>query len=475
MRNSIDAFVVSTRRKLKAFRNSQLGSMSTVAAVAAVPMFLCAGAAIDTIRINREQVAFSSAVDSAALAIAADDRASLAGLSESQKATRIAELEAYAKKYMAENYTPQFGSSQDMDVDVDITGQTIDLSASHSFPTTIMALTGIEEINLSAHSQIMKAMRPIELTLVMDTTGSMASSGKIDGAKAAAHQLLNTVYAGSLAAVPESEYLRVALVPFAAAVRLNPNAYDYKSSWIDTTGVNPLSKLNFNSTPLPPASWNNYTAWAKLKKTSSTYQTWNGCVEARMTGTAAAGTDYNVNDTAPIIATPATLFPAYFAPDTPSFGNSSTYGTYKNQSWTGSYIAEDSTTPNEITGVSSANAKLTTDAAILQYRQENYQKYDGRNIGAETSAATNGPWSGCAKTSIVPMTYKRANVEAGIDAMTAAGPTLIAEGLAWGMRVQSPTEPFTKVEGTATIPADTISTYNHPLDENHSSHDRRRQ
>lgn len=29
-------------------------------------------------------------------------------------------------------------------------------------------------------------MRPIELVLVMDTTGSMASSGKMDGAKAAA-------------------------------------------------------------------------------------------------------------------------------------------------------------------------------------------------------------------------------------------------------------------------------------------------
>ena len=78
------------------------------------------------------------------------------------------------------------------------------------------------------------------------------------------------------------------------------------------------------------------------------------------------------------------------------------------------------------------------------------------------TSSTAGPWSGCAKSPIVPMTYNRANVEAGINAMTAAGPTLIAEGLAWGMRVQSPGEPFTKVEGTGTIPADTISAYDHP-------------
>jgi hypothetical protein len=426
-------------------------------------MLLAAGAAIDTVRINREQVAFDAAVDSAALAVAADDRASLSGLNAAQTTARIAELEAFAKKYMAANYTPQYGSSQEMDVDIDITGQAIDLTAKHSFPTTIMSLTGIDEIELGAHSQIMKAMRPIEMVLVMDTTGSMATDDKIGGAKTAARNLLSTVYGGSASAVPESEYLRVALVPFAAAVRLNPSAYDYKANWIDTTGLNPLSKLNFNSAPLPPATWNNYTAWAKLKKTSTTYQTWNGCVETRMRGTAAGNTDYNINDVAPTITTPATLFPAYFSPDTPSFGNVSAYGTYKNTTWGGSYIPEDATTPNEITGVSAANAKLTTDAQILQYRQENYQKYDGRNIGAESlTAASNGPWSGCAKSSIVPMTYKRANVEAGITAMAAAGPTLIAEGLMWGWRAISPTEPFTKVEASASFPADTISTYNHP-------------
>ncbi len=463
MRTSIDAFKVSTRRKLKAFRNDCLGSITQITAVAAIPMFLCVGAGIDTVRINREQVAFDAAVDSAALAVAADDRASLTGLSAAQTAARIAELELFAKKYLAANYTPQFGSSQEMPVDIEITGQAIDLTASHTFPTTIMSLTGIDEINLTAHSQIKKAMRPIEMVLVMDTTGSMATDDKIGGAKTAARNLLSTVYGGSAASVPESEYLRIALVPFTAAVRLNPNAYDYKSTWIDTTGVNPLSKLNFNSTPLPPASWNNYTAWSKLKKTSSTFQTWNGCVETRMRGTAASNTDYNINDVAPAIGTPATLFPAYFAPDTPSFGPSNTYGSFKNKSWSGSYIAEDGSTPNEITG-QAANAAKTSDAEILQYRQENYQKYDGRNVGTEslTSATPNGPWTGCAKSSIVPMTYKRANIEAGITAMAAAGPTLIAEGLTWGWRAISPTEPFTKVEGSTSFPADTISTYHHP-------------
>ena len=463
MRSIIDALKVSTARNIAAFRNNQFGSITSIAAAAAVPMMLCAGAAIDTIRINREQVAFDAAVDSAALAVAADDRASLAGLDASQTTARIAELETFAKKYMAANYTPQYGSSQEMDVEIDITGSAIDLEARHSFPTTIMSLTGIDEIELSSHSQIMKAMRPIEMVLVMDTTGSMSTDNKIEGAKTAARNLLSTVYGGSASSVPESEYLRVALVPFAAAVRLNPSAYDYKASWIDTTGINPLSKLNFNSAPLPPSTWNNYTAWAKLKKTSTTYHTWNGCVETRMRGTGSA--DYNVNDAAPTTGTPATLFPAYFAPDTPSIRNITDYPTaLRGDNWNGTYIAEDTTTPNEVTGLSTADRlKVSNDADLLRYRQENYQKYDGRNIGAESlTSATSGPWSGCAKSTIVPMTYKRANVEAGITAMAAAGPTLIAEGISWGWRAISPTEPFTKVEASASFPADTISTYHHP-------------
>ncbi|MCC7482909.1 MAG: hypothetical protein IT541_15430 [Hyphomicrobiales bacterium] len=456
MRNFIDAYAVSTRRKLKAFRNDCLGSVTHITAVAAIPMMIAAGAAIDTVRINREQVAFDAAVDSAALAVASDDRASLAGLSESQAATRIAELEAYAKKYMEENYTPQFGSNPVMDVKVEITGQYVQLTADHDFPTTIMSLTGIEEINLVATSQIMKAMRPIEMVLVMDTTGSMASSGKIDGAKTAARDLLSTVYGGTLAQVPESEYLRIALVPFAAGVRLNPNAYDFNLNWVDTTGLNPLSKLNFNS-----STWNNYSAWSQLKKTSSTYHTWNGCVEARMRGSSASGTDYNVNDAAPASGTPATLFPAYFAPDSPSFGSSTSYGTYANDTWNGSYIPE-SGTPSEVAGMTTTQKNDTSTAGLI-YRQQNQAKYVNRNIGSEsTTSATNGPWKGCAKTPIVPLTYNRANVEAGITAMAAAGNTLIAEGVAWGWRVLSPGEPFTKVEASTSFPADTVSTYNHP-------------
>ncbi|MEQ1521439.1 MAG: hypothetical protein ABL936_09240 [Aestuariivirga sp.] len=449
----VESEIKLQKRTLKA-RPQRVFSISVFIFV----LLAAGGAAIDNLRINREQAAFNAAVDSATLAVAADDRANLAGLSEAQVTARIAELETFAKKYMAANYTPQYGSSEEMDVDIDITGAAIDLTASHTFPTTIMSLTGIDEIKLSSHSQIMKAMRPMEIALVMDTTGSMATNGKIAGAKNAARQLLDTVYGGNLAAVPESEYVRVALVPFAAAVRLNANAYDFDLNWIDTKGLNPLSKLNFND----PA-WNNYLAWSKLKTGESTAMQWNGCVESRAKGIETDGTDYSLNDVPPAAEQPDTLFPAYFAPDAPSIGELAGYpNEFRGAIWTGSYVPEDDGKPNEITGLKKNQAQDLSNAG-LEVRQENQAKYNGRVIDGETNSASPvGPWTGCAKSPIVPMTYSRANIDAGITAMSAAGNTLIAEGIAWGFRVLSPTEPFTKVEASNSFPADTISTYHHP-------------
>jgi Flp pilus assembly protein TadG len=437
--------------KFKRYLRDSAATTSAIFGIAAIPFFMAAGVAVDMSRANMEQTAFHAALDSAALAIAADERSSTQGLSESQITAREAELKVIAEDFVEANYRSESFTADITALDVQITGQDVTLTATAQFPTTIMGVFGIDSIDLDFLSRIKKAMRPIEMVMVMDTTGSMASSGKLAGAKAAAHTLLDTIYSGSLSSQPRSEYLRTALVPFSGAVRLNKTAYDFNLNWIDTTGVNPLSKLSFNQSIAAPAAWNNYYAWSQIKKTSSAYHTWNGCVETRMRGSAASGTDYNVNDVAPNISTPATLFPAYFNPDTPG----TSYGA--------EYVTIPSSNPttavgSECRGLTSAQCTSTTTANLYR-KQENYYKYVDKNVGAE-STSTNGPWTNCTASTIVPMTYDRAKVEAGIDAMVASGPTVIPEGLAWGWRVLSPTEPFTKVEGSGALPATTISPYN---------------
>jgi hypothetical protein len=428
------------KRLIRRFLADTSATVTQIFALSSVPIFLAAGAAVDGARINEEHSKFLAAVDTAVIAVASDDRSALQGLEGQQLAARMGELEGLAADYVAKNYD----SSGDIEVDLEVTGQKVTLNANFEFPTTIMSLVGITSVDMNASSTVQKAMRPIELVMVMDTTGSMASGGKIDGAKVAAHNLMSTLYGGSLASEPRSEFLRTALVPFAAAVRLDTSAYDFSLDWIDTAGNNPLSKINFDAVTTPLV-WNNYYAWSRLKRTSSAYHTWNGCVETRKRGSGT--TAYNINDAAPDAGNADTLFPAYFSFDAPS----SSYGA--------NYISTGGiSTPNtECYGLTSTQCSSTT-TANLRIKQENYRKYDGTNIGAESSGGS-GPWSGCAASKMVPMTYDRAKVEAGIDLMAAKGNTLIGEGLSWGWRAISPSEPFTKVEGSGGLSATTLAPY----------------
>lgn len=434
------------------FLRDNAGSVTPLLGLASIPVFLASGAALDMARINREQTAFHAAVESAALAVAADDRSATAGLSPTELASRKTQLLEMAKKYVAANFRSSSGGNSTINLDLTITGQAVTLTSSLDYPTTIMQLVGFDSVTLSADATVKKAMRPIELVMVMDTTGSMNNSGKISGAKDAAKKLLNTLYSGTLGNVPRSEFIRTALVPFAAAVKLDTQATDFNLNWIDTTGANPLSRLNFNEGPTNyPGGMNNYTAWSKLKETSTKSLAWNGCVEART-----RTNNLVYDDIAPNALNPDTLFPAYFNFDAP--GTTSTSDTMTSYGY--SYLGGTSTTAvgSECRGLTSTQCTSTSGTAAYKYRQENPWKYDGAVIGAE-STSNYGPWMGCAVSKVVPMTYDRAATEAGIDAMVAAGPTLIAEGLAWGWRAISPGEPLTQVQGSGSIPSADIAPY----------------
>jgi Putative Flp pilus-assembly TadE/G-like len=468
--SKIASKVLSMSKKpglLNRFLRNSAGSMTSVMGLSVIPILFTAGAAIDYARMTREQAAFYGAVDSAALAIAADERSSLIGLdTDDKKEARRVLLEDYAKLYLNKNYVDASGGKSVKTLKLSFDDVKVKIEATLDFPTSILAITGIKKLSLSSNATVMKTAKPVELVLVMDTTGSMNDSGKLSGAQAAAKDLLAKLYDGTLANKPRNLDLRVGLVPFSGAVRLDTAGSDFDLGWIDTGGANTYSKLNFNAVSGTPAAWNNYYAWSQLKQSTTTSHTWNGCVEARANSTTAA-TAYNVNDAEPSSASPATLFPAYFNPDVPGTAATATsYGI--------SYIGGTSLTAagSECKGLSSSTVCSSTSNTNLYLRQENYNKYIGTNIGTAPVAASSstdisqsyyyGPWGGCAVSKIVPMTYDRGKIETGIDAMRAHGITIIPEGLAWGWRAISPTAPFTKVEGSGTIPGTTISPYKDP-------------
>ncbi len=515
----------SITRKFSDYCKNSSGNIATFFALSVPFVLIAIGAALDTARVTREYSTFHAAVDSAAFAIAQDNRSATTGGQVSQE--NITALKELGKKYIASNYSADADFKGEVTLDLEVSGQQVKVHADMEFPTTLMKLVGIDSVSMSTDSTIEKAMKPVELVLVMDTTGSMVND--ISGARQAAKDFLTKVYGSSST---NSEYLRIGLVPFAAAVRLDPSSPGVLDA-IDKTGANPLSTMNFSHGVL-----NNYTAWAAMTKPDGTPHAWNGCVEGRRRNDGTPSLNYLLNDAPP--SDGATHFPAYFFPDQPSF-DGSVKKTYKDSTGTNQsnktfaepwnptatsyagvanpynltysgneYIASfydvsiPQTTVSPIKGTADTN-NYPAPALPLNYpvtggvpmkdvtsnlkikhmavappatgkevsgigygatatqRLTNDYKYQGAVVPPETYSGTlssDGPWANCAASMVVPLTHSRTKIEAGLDAMRAAGNTNIGEGLAWGMRVISPGAPFTLVDSAPTGPGTVISNYN---------------
>ena len=370
-------------RSFSRLARSQNGNVTMIFTLATIPVVGAMGVAIDYARISKETTSLAAAVDSALLAAIGSERSKLNGLSEAQKAANIDELKVMVGRYLEDNYSSE-RSAGIINATLAINGDKVTMTAKHTMPMTLMSILGTPSVDITVTSEATRGQRvakPVEMALVMDTTGSMGST-YMNQAKTAARNLLNTLYDGDKTAKPENPNIRLSLVPFAAAVRLDRSAYDFDMDWIDTTGQASVSKLNFSST-----SWHNYMAWTQLSN-----RPWNGCVEARARGSAPF--NYNVNDEPP--STGGSLFTPYFAPDEPTFSGS----TSSPYNFDNSYIS-NSGTPQEATGISSSTSSSNHAA-----RQKNVNKYINKSIASEASS-TYGPWCNCVKSPVVPMTYTR--------------------------------------------------------------------
>lgn len=389
---------------IRTFTSDTSGAVALIAAIATIAFMLAAGTAVDFARASRQRQVLNSAVDAAALALA------------TSKIADVATLKAMADKYVKSNLASI--SNYDggpLTLDVNVYADRVTISAQQEMPTTLMRIAHINEMDLTVYSEARRTTTNAEVALVLDNTGSMASNGKIDALKQATEDLTNILYGEDAV----STHLKVSIVPFAASV--NVGTQYSNASWMDSNGQNALSKVNFTD-PTKHNKW----GWDSLSNTP-----WNGCVEQRKS---TATINYDVDDTTPSVATPDTLFPFYFAPDEPTNANNASsmtgWGTFSNNYLTDWRASESVSTS-------------TKNATSLDNRQRRYQKY----VSTTPSGAGKGPGFNCGTAAIQPLTNVKQTILDKIDAMVATGNTNIASGVGWGLRVLSPTVPFT--EGAA--------------------------
>ena len=192
------------------FKTDKRGNVAMIFGIALVPLTLFAGSSVDYARASRASSQLQAAADAAVLSTSRSG------------ASTNSEREQRATEYFAANVAanPLLAGTVPS---VTATNVSVNLTARAKIPTAFMRVAGIDFIPVSVRSGVIYKGRKIELSLMTDTTGSMAEvrngGAKIDGLKLAAADLLNIILPDGM---PE-EKARVALVPFANYV----NAGEY--------------------------------------------------------------------------------------------------------------------------------------------------------------------------------------------------------------------------------------------------------
>lgn len=193
--------------KIRQLGEDRRGSMAWFMAAAAVPLVGAIGLSVDSARGYLVKARLSQAIDAAGLA----------GGRVMLSPTRDDDIRMFFKA----NFPTGFmGATVDpLSISADANNENLTISATATLDTTFMRVVGRDSMTVKAQTVVNRQTRGMELVLVMDNTGSMASNGKITAMKSAAADLVNILY-NNKETIPN---FWVGLVPYVAVVNIGTN------------------------------------------------------------------------------------------------------------------------------------------------------------------------------------------------------------------------------------------------------------
>jgi Flp pilus assembly protein TadG len=273
---------------LRRIINNCGGNVAPLFAIAIIPILGAVSAAVDYSRANLARSNMQAALDSTALMLS----------KEAQNLTP-AEIETKAKGY----FNAIFTNAQAENVGIVASLQSpqpgtyvLNIKGSADIATRFTKVIGQSQISISATTEAVWGIKKLNLALALDNTGSMASSGKIDALKVAAHNLLNTLQ--SAAKSPGD--IKISIVPFATDINVGTD--NVNADWIDWSEWQAANGTCSNSSYKKKSTCtSNGHVWTPADKSA-----WNGCVYDR-------DQNNDVANTATVSGTPATMFRAHQA------------------------------------------------------------------------------------------------------------------------------------------------------------------
>ncbi len=164
------------------------GNVAIIMALCSGVLVTAVGGALDYSRSTTVSSELQSALDSGALAAAS--------LTQDRNPEDV--VRAYVEAALADH--PQLLASLQLDVvaDISLNSRVVNATASVAMPTTMLGLVGINTLTLEHTSEAIEQVRDVEISLVLDVSGSMGGS-KINALQDAAIEFVEIVLAADAA------------------------------------------------------------------------------------------------------------------------------------------------------------------------------------------------------------------------------------------------------------------------------------
>lgn len=195
------------RRSVSRFARDRRGSVAVIWAICALVVLSFIGVALDFSRAHSVKQSLQNAADAAAL------------VAERMADKPLAERQAAAEQYFRATLAAySFGADATINIE-HMPGGGHKVSASIPSPTTLSRLIADRDMVVRTSSEAKQEGSDLEVSVVLDITGSM-SGQRITDLKAAAVDLVNIVVRDQ----QEPYYSKVGLVPYSIGVNLGANA-----------------------------------------------------------------------------------------------------------------------------------------------------------------------------------------------------------------------------------------------------------
>ena len=193
----------SLSTRLSAFGRDARGNVAVTFALSATVLATAVGGGLDYSRSASIGTELQSALDSGALAAA----------SLTQDRDPEAVVRAYVEAALADHPGLLESLALEVSSDISFNAREVDATASLAVPTTLLGVAGIDTLTLRREASAIEQVRDIEISLVLDISGSMGGS-KIAALRDAAEEFIEVVVADN------PERTSVSVIPYNGGVRL---------------------------------------------------------------------------------------------------------------------------------------------------------------------------------------------------------------------------------------------------------------